>query len=246
MGKDDVFVGGFHTAYDGKSEVSLAFVIKHNVAHAASVGYKYLDNVCKILLNDNQYLGVPFMGKVTKNKYVISILFPKQDNTQDDDPEYLMRSLLAMSNLSNVTLRMEPIAENAVKRIDSQFWEKIKKVLQAMASYSGHASEWEDYKNYVKQEFSLQFVVGPQMTAADAEIFYDACLEYAERNQIPLNIQAVVLKDVENYLQKCRNDKKCCVCGQPVFDNTVYPVCQDHYEEYLELGKVGFEHKHRF
>jgi len=243
---NDVYVGGFHDAYDGKQEVSVAYVVKSNVVNAVSTAYQYLDNKCRIKLNDEEFVGTPYMGRMTKNKYVFSIIFPKEENAEPDDPNALMRRLLVMSGLTNVSMELEVIEENRVKRIDSQFWEKIKKTLREMASYSGSPEEWEDYKGYIKSEYGVKFVVGPSMEAQDAEMFYDMALEYARTNQIPLRRNDPVLKDIENYLAACRRENKCCVCGKMVYDSAVYPVCQDHYEELVEHGKTAFEHKHKF
>ncbi len=242
----DTFVGSFYDAYDGKAEVSIAFVVKHNVSGAASRGYRYLDNRCKIMLNTKEFVGVPYMGKITKNKYVFSIVFAKKDNGEAESEGTLMRSLAALASVPNIAMEIDVIEECGVSRVDSQFWEKIKKTLRDIAGYSGNPDDWEDFKGHVKREYGLIMTVGPHMEATEADTFYDAVLEYANKNGVPLKQDAPLLKDIEAYVEKCRKADKCCVCGIKAHDNTVYPLCQHHYEEYLELGKTRFEHKHYF
>lgn len=240
------YVGGYHDAYEGHDEVSLAFVIKHQVSRAVAAAYEYLDNKCQITLNGNSYIGTPYMGKITKNKYVFSIVFGKEDNAIPGDPHALVRGLLAMAGLTNVEMTLDVLEASGIKRIDSQFWEKIKKTLRAIAAYSGSPDEWEDFKGYIKSEYGFKFMVGPSMEAQAAEFFYDAVIEYARKNKIPIRIDDPVLNDVAGYIAACRRENKCCVCGMPAYDTAVYPVCQDHYDEYVEVGKTAFDHKHKF
>ena len=240
----DTYVGGFFGAYDGKAEVSIAFVIKHNVSKAINTAYQYLDNKCKSTLNNTVLFGTPYMGKMTKNKYVFSIVFGKTDNLEEGDEDALMRKLTALASVSNVSMEIEVVEESGVRRVDSQFWEKIRLTLREIAAYSGSADDWEAFKGYIKRDYGLNMTVGMQMTENEAQLFYEATLEYAKFNEIPIKNDVSMLKDIEAYVAKCRKNNVCLVCGKPCYDNTVYPVCQDHYDEYLELGKAGFEHKH--
>ena len=240
----DTYVGQFYDAYDGTKEVSIAFVIKHQITKAIATAYKYLDNKCKITMNGKEFIGFPYMGKMARNKYVLSIVFTKQDNEDSDGS--LLRAIRALSATHNVEMNIDIIEACGVTRVDTQFWERIKKTLQSMASYSGSLTEWEDYKGYIKAEYCLSMTVGPHMSDEEADHFYDCALDYAKRNDIPIKEDIAVYDAAKHHVNKCREAGVCCVCGKSAYDSTVYPLCQVHYDEYVERGRSAFDMKYMF
>lgn len=244
----NIYVGRYAGVYDGISSVSIAFAIKSNLSMVASTVTKYLGNLCDISLEGKKMVGEPWMGKFTKGKYVLSIEFDKSANLSESDTtpaSVLIDNLMAMANIDNLAMEIEYRETRHVNRVDPQFWEKIKKVLMAIAAYGGVATEWTIYRQEIKKEHALEFTVWPHMLAEDADVFYEASIDYATKYEIPIGQQPEIYKDIEAYIQKCRDNNVCCICGALAFNKAVYPVCQDHYDIYLEIGKAAFELRYK-
>jgi hypothetical protein len=245
----DTYLGKYTEVYDGPTTVDIVFAIKSNLSMVSATMPTYIGNRCRIKLGNKYFVGEPWLGKYTKRKYALSITFDKDQNLDNQDAapgSVMLDNLMAMADQDNLEMQIEWAGESTITKVDPQFWQKIKKTLMDIAAYGGVSSEWERYRQEVKREFGLPYIVGPYMTAEDAESFYAAIREYAEKYDVPIREEKAIIRDISTYIEKCRANQKCVVCGKPAYNDAVYPVCQDHYDQYMELGKDGFDLKYHF
>lgn len=241
-------VGKFYEAYDGKTEVNISLVIKHNISAAVTNMYRFVDNVCEIEVGSRKLIGVPYLVKYSKNKLVVSISFGKADN-EDNGDNSLMLALSAYASAPHTPIQFTYVRESFAKKVDIKFWDKIVIVLKAIANYSSTTEDWVRIKEYIKKDEPnpsdhAKYMVAQHMTQDDAEDFWERINTYITKYDIPISTEAKSLNVSEQFVAKRRAGKICVVCESPMHVDNIYPLCEKHLEEFIVSGKEKFDRDH--